>query len=97
MSEPQWLAFSRSYVPSWRREDSGQVIQPVGAHAFISEDARSICNGVERTRANGTAGPEARQCINCVRKLQRIAARITEQTRHDVAASVARHALLDEH
>ena len=97
MSEPQWLGFSRSYVPSWRRENSGQVVQPVGAHAFLGEDTRSICNGVERERASGTAAPGARQCINCVRKLQRIAAHIAEQTRHDVAASVARHALLDEH
>ena len=92
---PAWLAFSRSYVPSWRREISGQVIQPVGAHAFLGENSRSICNSVERERADGPAVVEARRCINCVRKLQRIAGHIAEQTRHDVAASVARHAKLE--
>lgn len=96
MREPQWLGFSRSYVPSWRRENSGQIVQPVGAHAFLDEEKRSICNSVERERASGAAAPGARPCTNCVRKLERIAARIAEQTRHDVAASVARHAPLDE-
>jgi hypothetical protein len=93
---PAWLAFSRSYVPSWRRETSGQVIQPVGTHAFLGEASRSVCTRVERARAGDPATPEARRCINCVRRLQRINARITEQTRHDVASSVARHARLEE-
>jgi hypothetical protein len=93
---PTWLAFSRSHVPSWRRETSGQVVQPVGTHAFLGEAPRSVCTRVERERAGGPATPEARRCINCVRRLQRITERIAEQTRHDVASSVARHARLEE-
>lgn len=93
---PVWLAFSRIYVPSWRREVSGQVVQPVGAHAFLGEEPRSICNGIGRERSGGPAAANARHCTNCERKLQRIIERLTEQTRHDVAASVARHAKLEE-
>jgi hypothetical protein len=93
---PVWLAFSRSYVPSWRRETSGQVVQPVGTHAFLGEDSRSICNNVERERAGGPAAANARRCFNCMRRLQSIAERIAKQTRHDVAASVARHSKLEE-
>lgn len=93
---PVWLAFSRSYVPSWRSEISGQVVQPVGTHAFLGGDSRSICKSVKRVKAGGPATSEARRCLNCARKLQRIATRIAEQTRHDVAASVARHAKLEE-
>ena len=96
MKEPQWLGFTRSYVPSWRRENSGQVVEPVGAHAFLGEAPRSICNSVERARAGGLAAANARQCINCLRKLGRLTDRIAEQTRHDVAASVARHTSLEE-
>lgn len=94
---PTWLAFSRSYVPSWRLETSGQVVQPVGAHAFLGEDApRSICNSVDRERSKGPADTQARHCTNCERKLQRIAERLAEQNRHDIAASVARHSKLEE-
>lgn len=97
MMDPQWLAFSRSYVPSWRRETSGQVIQPVGAHAFLGEDSRSICKSVARESTDGPPVAGARRCINCVRKIQSIVTRIAEQTRHDIAASVSRHAKLEEH
>lgn len=93
---PTWLAFSRSYVPSWRREISGQVIQPVGTHAFLEGDARSVCKSVARASACGPAATDARQCLNCARKLQSLVQRIAAQTRHDVAASVARHAKLGE-
>lgn len=93
---PTWLAFSRSYIPSWRLETSGQIVQPVGSHAFLEEAPRSVCKSVERARALGPADPQARHCINCERRLQRIAEQIAEQTRHDVAASVARHSKLEE-
>lgn len=91
---PVWLSFSPSHSPSWSCETAGQVVQPVGTHAFLGED--SLCKRVSRERAGGPAPADARRCINCVRKLQRIAERITEQTRHDVAASVARHAKLED-
>jgi len=56
---PVWREFSRSYVPSWSREASGQVIQPVGTHAFLGEASRSVCTRVERARAGDPATPEA--------------------------------------
>lgn len=93
---PIWLAFSRSYIPSWRLETSGQIVQPVGAHAFFRNALRSICNSVDREKSKGPADTQARHCTNCERKLRRLAERLAEQTRHDVAESVARHAKLEE-
>lgn len=87
-----WLSFTPIAAASGRN----QRRPVVGAHAFSRDLPRSLCGFVGRDRAGDPAPDSARRCTGCLRAIARAEARILEQTRHDVAASVARHGVFED-
>jgi hypothetical protein len=81
----EWLAYRAKIQQHRARETT-----PCGAHAFVPGESRSLCRIIDGTGTTGPADDSARKCCNCLKEIERI------QRRHDVAASVARHAGLEE-